>query len=305
MFSALSFICGATTVTPQLMLPLVGDLAPLHRRASSISLVVSGLALGMMVARLLSGIVANYTDWRNIYWFGFGAQYLTLALLYVFLPDYPSKNPDGLNYFRMLWSILRILVTEPLLVQACLITFLISAVFTSYWTTLSFLLSSPPYNYSSVAIGLFGLIGILTVSFAPVYSRLLLDKVVPLFSAVLGQAIELAGVLVGTFTGTFTVAGPVVQAVAIDIGGQGAQIANRAAIYAIRPDAMNRVNTAYMLAGFVGQLTGTSVGNRLYAQGGWEYSGGCSSKLSLLCPTYTPCIHTLEHRGRGQLYSVS
>lgn len=56
------------TVTPQLMLPLVGDLAPPHRRASSLSIVVSGLALGMLIARLLSGILANFTSWRNIYW---------------------------------------------------------------------------------------------------------------------------------------------------------------------------------------------------------------------------------------------
>jgi predicted MFS family arabinose efflux permease len=260
------------------MLPLVGDLAPLHRRASSLSIVVSGLALGMLIARLLSGIVANYTDWRNIYWFGFGAQYLTLVLLYVFLPNYPSKNPDGLNYFRMLWSIVRILITEPLLVQASLISFVISAVFTSYWTTLSFLLSSPPYNYSSIAIGLFSLIGIVIICTAPIYSRLVLDKVVPLFSAVLGLIFELAGVAVGTFVGPFSVAGPVVQAIAIDVGGQCAQIANRAAIYGIQPRARNRVNTAYMVASFLGQLTGTAVGNRLYAEGGWVYSGSCSSK---------------------------
>lgn len=260
------------------MLPLVGDLAPPHRRASSLSIVVSGLALGMMIARLLSGLVANYTDWRNIYWFSFGAQYVTLALLYVFLPDYPSKNPGGLNYFRMLWSIAYILFTEPLLVQASLISFVLSAVLTCYWTTLSFLLSSPPYNYSSAAVGLFGLIGIVVICTAPVYSRLIVDRVTPLFSAVLGVTIELAGVVVGTFVGPISVAGPVIQAISIDIGGQGAQIANRDSIYTIQPQARNRVNTAYMVVSFLGQLTGTAVGNSLYAKGGWIYSGSCSSK---------------------------
>ncbi len=61
-FSALSFVCGVTTVTPQLMLPLVGDVAPAHRKGTAISVVVSGLMLGMLLARLLSGIVANWTD---------------------------------------------------------------------------------------------------------------------------------------------------------------------------------------------------------------------------------------------------
>jgi hypothetical protein len=172
-------------------------------------------------------------------------------------------------------------VTEPLLVQAALVAFLLSAVFTSYWTTLSFLLSGPPFHYDSAVIGLFGLIGIVVILAAPVYSRLVMDRVVPLVSAVTGLTIELVGVVVGTFTGSSHVAGPVVQAITIDLGSQFTQIANRAAIYGIQPQARNRVNTAYMVAAFSGQLTGTAVGNRLYAQGGWVYSGSCSSKLSL------------------------
>ncbi|KAK3311800.1 major facilitator superfamily transporter [Apodospora peruviana] len=272
-FSAISFLCGFTTVTPQLMLPLVGDLAPAHRRASCLAIVVSGLSLGVLVARILSGVLANYTDWRNIYWFGLGVQYLVLGLLYVWLPDYPSKNPDGLNYFRMLWSIVHLFFTEPLLFQSSVVAFFLSATFTSYWTTLSFLLSTPPYSYSSVIIGLFGLIGVVVILLAPVYSRLVIDKVVPLFSAIMGLSVELVGVIIGTFIGSFNVAGPVIQAITIDVGSQFTQIGNRAAIYGIQPDARNRVNTAYMVAAFSGQLTGTAVGNRLYAQGGWVYSG--------------------------------
>ncbi|GAB1318641.1 hypothetical protein MFIFM68171_08851 [Madurella fahalii] len=276
LFSAVSFLTGFTTVTPQLMLPLVGDLAPPQRRASSLAVVVSGLSLGILVARILSGVMASSTDWRNIYWFGLAVQYLVLALLYVWMPDYPSKNPAGIHYMRMLASIAHLLVTEPLLCQASLVAFLLSAVFTSFWTTLSFLLSSPPFGYSSMVVGLFGLIGVVVILAAPVYSRLVIDKVVPLFSAVMGLSVELVGLVIGTFTGSFHVAGPVVQAVAIDIGAQFTQIANRAAIYGIQPNARNRVNTAYMVAAFSGQLTGTAVGNRLYALGGWVYSGSCS-----------------------------
>jgi predicted MFS family arabinose efflux permease len=232
--------------------------------------------MGMMIARLLSGIVANYTSWRNIYWFGLGTQYLIVILLYFFMPDYPSKNPDGLNYFKMLYSVFYLLLTEPLLLQAALITYLSSAIFTSYWTTLSFLLSQPPYNYSSIVIGLFGLIGIVIILSAPIYSRLILDKIMPLTSAISGLLVELAGVAVGTFVGPHNVAGPVVQAVAIDVGSQFSNIALRSSIYTLRTDARNRINTGYMLLSFCGQLTGTAVGNRLFARGGWTWSGGCS-----------------------------
>ncbi|KAK1995878.1 major facilitator superfamily transporter [Colletotrichum falcatum] len=279
-FLALSFMVGATTVTPQLMLPLVADMAPADRKASSLSITTSGLMLGMLIARLLSGIVANYTSWRNIYWIGFGAQYLILALLFFFLPDYPSKNPDGLGYLSALWTIVTMMFTEPVLVYACLIGFCISAIFTSFWTTLTFLLASPPYEYPSVTIGLFSLIGIAAICGGPVYGRLVMDRYVPFLSSVIGQIVILAGCLVGAFTGEFTVAGPVIQAVCIDLGIQTAQTANRTSIYTINAKARNRVNTAYMVCVFCGQLTGTAVGNRLYAQGGWKYSGGTSSKSS-------------------------
>jgi predicted MFS family arabinose efflux permease len=268
-----------TTVTPQLMLPLVGDYAPPHRKGSSLSIVVSGLMLGMLVARLLSGIVSDVTSsWRPIYWLGFGVQMALLMSLWLLMPDYPSTNPHGINYLRMLWSVIRMLFTEPLLMQNCLLAVFISAVFTSFWTTLTFLLSQAPFGYSSLTIGLFSLIGIVAICGGPVYGRLITDRFVPWFSSLLGQLVTLVGVVVGTATGTFTVAGPVIQAIAIDIGLQTAMTANRAAIYRIDERARNRVNTAYMVSAFVGQLTGTAVGNRLFAEGGWTYSGGAGSK---------------------------
>ncbi|KAI8286180.1 hypothetical protein K4K56_008950 [Colletotrichum sp. SAR 10_98] len=277
-FSALSFLVGVTTVTPQLMLPLVADMAPANRKASSLSIVTSGLMLGMLIARLLSGIVANFTSWRNIYWFAFGTQYLLLILLFFFMPDYPSTNPDGLNYFKALWTIVTMFFSSPILVHACLIGFCISSIFTSFWTTLTFLLASPPYEYPSLTIGLFSLIGIAAICGGPVYGRLIMDRYVPFMSSVLGQTVILIGCLVGAFTSTITVAGPVIQAICIDIGIQTAQTANRTAIYTINPKARNRVNTAYMVSVFCGQLTGTAVGNRLYAQGGWRYSGGATNE---------------------------
>ncbi len=63
------------------MLPLVGDLAPPHRRATALSIVVSGNIMGILIARILSGVVTNYTSWRNIYWLALGLQYTIFILL--------------------------------------------------------------------------------------------------------------------------------------------------------------------------------------------------------------------------------
>jgi predicted MFS family arabinose efflux permease len=287
-FSALTFITAVTTVTPQIMLPLVGDLAPLHRRAAALSIVVAGLTLGILVARVLSGVVANYTSWRNIYWLSCGLQYLIFGLLWLFMPDYPSTNPEGISYFKFMWSILQIFVREPLLIQACIISYLVSATFTNFWTTLTFLLAGPPYNYDPLPIGLFGLIGIAGIAFAPIYGRLVTDKFHPWLSVMVGLSMVMLSVTIGTYTGTFTIAGPVIQALFHDAGMQTCQVANRSQIYSIAPRARNRINTAFMLFTFFGQLSGTSAGNSVYADGGWIRSGSmsvgfCGGAILILC----------------------
>lgn len=278
-FLAISFITSVTTVTPQLMLPLVGDMAPPHRRASALSIVVSGMLLGMLLARFLSGVVAYIIGWRYIYWISFALQYIILILLYFFMPDYPPTNP-GESLIRiypsLLWDIVKLALKYPVLMQACLIGFFTSSTFTNYWTTLTFLLAGPPYHYSSLIIGMFALIGIAAMTWGPIFARTVMDKTVPLFSVFVGEVICLVSVVIGTYTGEITVAGPILQAMGLDIGIQTSQIANRTAIYSTAPKARNRVNTAYMVSVFSGQLMGTAVGNRLYAQGGWLASGSAS-----------------------------
>jgi predicted MFS family arabinose efflux permease len=278
-FGVITFITSVTTVTPQLMLPLVGDMAPPHRRATSLSIVVSGMLFGMLVARLLSGVVAKFIGWRYIYWISFGLQYLVLILLYLFMPDYPATNPGEKiwkKYPMLLWDIVKLVVKYPVLVQAMLIGMLTSTSFTSFWTTLTFLLAGDPYHYNSLVIGLFALIGIASMTWGPIFARTVMEKHEPLFSIIVGELICLTGVIIGTYTGKHTVAGPVIQAIGIDIGLQTSQIANRTAIYAVAPKARNRVNTAYMVSVFSGQLIGTAVGNSIYADAGWVASGSAS-----------------------------
>ena len=258
------------------MLPLVGDLAKPNRRATALSIVVSGLLLGLLIARLLSGIIAAYTSsWRNVYWMSLALQYAILALLWLWMPDYPATNRD-LTYPDILWTMARLAVTEPVLVQSCLMQFFFSATFTSFWTTLTFLLAGEPYHYSTVIIGLFALAGLGPMVFGPPFARVFIDRFHTHLSVLVGAVLNMVGIAIGTFVGTRSVAGPIVQALLFDFGLQVTQIANRAAIYGAVPKASSRVNTVYMLAAFAGQLTGTAVGNRLYARGGWVLSGRCN-----------------------------
>ncbi|KAB8338712.1 hypothetical protein FH972_021657 [Carpinus fangiana] len=280
-FLAFQFLACVFTVTPQLMLPLVGDLAPPHRRALALSIASSGNILGILLARILSGVVTEYTSWRNIYWLALGLQYFIFTMLWLFMPDYPRTNRKGFNYFKILWSIVSMYWKYPILVQASIVGFITSATFTCFWTTLTFLLSGDPYHYSTLVIGLFALIGLAAIALSPIYAKYLIDKFVPLFSAIVGMLVNLVGVIIGTYTGTFTVAGPVIMALFMDAAFQVVQIANRSAIYAVEPNGRNKINTGFMVSSFCGQLTGTAAGNHLYAQGGWRASGSMSVGLAV------------------------
>lgn len=147
-FEVLSFFVGLFTVVPQILIPLAADLAPPERRASAIAVVLGGLLFGILVARVISGVITEFVTWRIVYYLAIGLQAFVLAGMYALCPDYPAKNPD-LTYVGILLSMAKYAVTEPLLIQASLILLCASACFSNFWVTLTFLLDGPPYHYST------------------------------------------------------------------------------------------------------------------------------------------------------------
>ena len=150
-FEVLCYLIGVASVTPQILMPLAADLAPPERRASALSVVLSGLMLGVLIARVLAGVIGNFNTWRIVYYTATGVQCLVLVGAYFILPDYPAKNRD-LTYFKTLYSMGKYTLTEPLLMQAALINIASCACFSSFWVTLTFLLGGPPYYYSTWVI---------------------------------------------------------------------------------------------------------------------------------------------------------
>lgn len=147
-FGGLSFMMGVFTVVPQIMITLAADLAPPERRASAISIALSGLFLGILFARVVAGIIAEFASWRIIYWVSCGLQFGNTLVMWLLVPDYPPKN-KGISYFGILYTMARYAATEPILIQCCLIGLLSSAVFVNFWVNLTFLLDGSPYNYST------------------------------------------------------------------------------------------------------------------------------------------------------------
>ncbi|KAH8204461.1 hypothetical protein TruAng_001377 [Truncatella angustata] len=153
------------------------------------------------------------------------------------------------------------------------------AMFTSFWTTLTFQLAGPPFNLSTLTIGLFALIGISPVFLNPVVSRLLTSRIHTSGTLIIAIIVTEAAVVIGTFVGTFSLAGPVIWAFFGDLGMNTIVVANRMAFANVDTKAQNAVNSVYMVLTFCGQLFGTAVGNKLYASGGWIHSGALSIGL--------------------------
>ncbi|CAA7266066.1 unnamed protein product [Cyclocybe aegerita] len=265
-FEALSFLVGAVSVTPQILIPLAADLAPPHRRASAIAVVLSGLLFGILVARVLSGIIAEFASYRVVYYYALGVQSLVLIGSYFLLPDYPSKNTD-LTYFKILWIMAKFAVTEPVLIQGCLIIFSMSACFSNFWVTLTFLLGGPPYNYSTLVIGLFGLVGMLGVALGPLVGRLI-DRLVPWYASLFSIVMLLVSQSVQLGAGGISVGAIIIATFGLDIFTQMLQVSVSTTIFSINPAARARLNAVAILSIFIGQVMGTAVGTNVFINHG-------------------------------------
>ncbi|KAF7982162.1 hypothetical protein HWV62_29925 [Athelia sp. TMB] len=273
-FEALSFLVGVVTVVPQILLPLAADLAPPERRASALSIVLSGLLLGILIARVLGGVIANFTSWRVIYYVSIGVQALVLFGAYLIIPDYPAKN-DDLTYFNILASMAKLAVTEPKLIQAALINMASSACFTNFWVTLTFLLGGPPYHYSTLDIGLFGLLGAFGVLVGPFLGRLI-DRLVPWYAALVATLFLLVFQGVQTGAGGISIGAVIVACFGLDVFRQMQQVSLTSSVFTLSAAARARLNAVLILSLFIGQVMGTSVGTRVFVQYGWRAASAVS-----------------------------
>ncbi|KNZ75256.1 Putative uncharacterized transporter ygaY [Termitomyces sp. J132] len=267
-FEVLSFLIGMVSVVPQILLPLAADLAPPNRRASAISIVLSGFLLGILVARVLAGVIADVTTWRVVYYTAIGTQALVLSGGYLILPDYPAKN-DQLTYWEILRTMAKYAVTEPLLIQVCLINLLGSACFGNIWVTLTFLLDGPPF----LVIGLFGLVGMAGVALVPVFGRWM-DKLFPWHGILVNLLFLLCFQAIQTGAGGINVAAVVVAILGTDLFRQTTQVCIYMAVFSISDEARSRLNSIMLLSFFIGQVMGTSVGTKVFIENGWRAGAG-------------------------------
>jgi len=234
-----------------------------------VGVVMSGLLLGILLARTVSGIVAAASSWRVVY---ASAAVLTVALaatLARLLP--PEGQRPHIGYGTLLRSAVHLLRTETVLQRRAFFGALGFAAFSVFWTTMAFLLAGAPYHYGDLTIGLFGLVGAsgaLCANFAGRWAdRGWTSTTTIVFAMLVGVS------FLPLWLGRHDLAMLIVGILLLDVGVQGLQVTNQSMIYRLAPHARSRVNSAYMVCYFIGGAIGSAVGSSIYQ--GHRWAGVC------------------------------
>lgn len=258
-------VVGSLSVVAQIVVPLASTLAGPEERGQVVGTVMSGLLVGILSARTLSGLVAQVGGWRLVFALAAGLMLLLSLALARMLPAVGAT--EGVSYRAALRSVVTLIAREPVLRQRMALGALGFGCFSVLWTSIAFLLSSPHYGYDEAVIGLFGLAGAAGALIAPVAGRLT-DR---------GHGkLALGGFLLVLLAswgllvlGRTSLVALIVGIVVMDLGVQGAHISNQAAIYGLHDEARSRLTTAYIVSMFLGGIVGSTLSTTLYAADGW------------------------------------
>jgi len=273
---AASFLIGATTVIAQILIPFSAELATPEQQSRTIGTILSGVLLGILLARTLSGVVSHHAGWRVMFWLAAAISLVFAAILAKGLPAIHAKT--NMTYAGVMHSLWILLKEIPKLRQVCFVAGMFFASFSAFWTTLVFLLVEPPFHMGSQAAGLFGLVGAVGAGVAPVAGRLA-DSRGPRFVVRLAIVIVLAAF--GVFWAGMThVWALVLGVVLLDAGVQAAQVANQTRVFQLEPGARSRINTVYMIGYFGGGSLGSLLGSWMWSR--WHWPGVCITGIGLM-----------------------
>lgn len=267
---AASALVGVTTVVAQVIAPLAAGLAAPDCRGAVLGALLSGSIGGMLLARAFGGALGEWLGWRAPYLVAAATALLLAAVLAVVLPTTapPSRQP----YPALLAESARLLRTEPDLRRSCLYQATIFGGFSAVWTCLALLLTGPAYGLGAHAVGVLALVGAVTMLCTPLAGRLV-DRWGPdpvNLVCVIGALGSAAILTAGADGGGLGMTALVVGTLVLDVAMQSGMVANQARIFALRPQARGRLNTAYMACAFLGGSVGSWLGAQVYGRAGWR-----------------------------------
>jgi predicted MFS family arabinose efflux permease len=269
-----SFLIGASSTIPQMLVPMTAHLAEPHERGKKVGVVMSGLLIGILLSRTISGFIGFHFGWRGMFLIAAGLMLLIWMLLFFMLPEIEPEYKG--NYGDLMKSLTGLIRHEPKLRLAAFRGAFCFACFGAFWTTLTFLLKQPQFNGSSQMAGMFGLVGVFGALGASVMGRIS-DKMNP--HHVVTAAISLVVLSFIIFgLSSHSLIGLVIGVILLDMGVQSTHISNQIMIFGLQPEARNRLNTVYMVSYFLGGASGTYVASLLWNR--YQWNGVCAIGLS-------------------------
>jgi predicted MFS family arabinose efflux permease len=275
---AASLAIGLAATMAQDIVPAAATLAPEATRGKTVGTVMTGLLLGILLSRVVSGFVAEHFGWRAMFIAAAASIALIGAAAWRGLPRF--RPTTHLAYAALLGSLGTLWSRHGALRRAALAQALLAVGFSAFWSTLAVMLHGAPFHLGSAAAGAFGLAGAAGALAAPLAGRLA-DRRGPELVTRLG-----AGLVVVSFAamGLAPLIPPHAQlwllalaAVGFDLGMQAALIAHQTIVYGIEPGARSRLNAVLFTAMFIGMAAGSALGALALAQWGWAGVTGLAS----------------------------
>jgi predicted MFS family arabinose efflux permease len=282
---AASLCIGLMATMAQDIVPTAATLAPESSRGKVVGTVMTGLLLGILLSRVMSGVIADWFGWRSMF------VLAAISLLGIFvvawraLPNIPAAS--SLPYVQLLGSLFRLWQQYGALRQASLVQCLLSMGFSAFWSTLAVMLHSAPFHMGSSAAGLFGLAGAAGALMAPIAGRQA-DRSGPVRVALMGAALVAVFFLImmgmnwveaSVTTHLIVLA---IGTVGFDMGVQVSLIANQILVYSLEPAARSRLNAILLVMVFIGMTLGSLIANQMLAYFGWSGVMGFAAAVAVI-----------------------
>ncbi|AUJ80439.1 TPA: MFS transporter [Enterobacter cancerogenus] len=263
-------LTGLFSVVAQILVPLAATLAAPEKRGKVVGTIMSGLLLGILLARTVAGLLASLGGWRTVYWVASVLMVIMALALWRGLPKVKQEN--HLNYPQLLASVFSLFTQDKLLRTRAILGCFTFANFSILWTSMAFLLAAPPFNYSEGVIGLFGLAGAAGALGARPAGGLA-DKGKSHMTTSAGLVLLLLS-WAAIWYGHVSVLALIVGILVLDLTVQGVHITNQTVIYRVKPEARNRLTAGYMTSYFIGGAAGSLISASAWQHAGW--TGVCA-----------------------------
>lgn len=290
--SGMLTLVGAMAVVGQIIVAFAASLSAPEKRGQVTGIVTSGVVIGILLARLVSGFLAQWAGWRVAIMVSAGAMFLMALLFIRTAPDERKQNPSQ-SYRQLMLSVFSLWREIPALRSRGILALLIFMNFSVLWTSLVFPLSHAPFNLTTAQIGLFGLAGI-AGALAARQAGTLADR--GHGQRVTGYALVLLLLswMVLAWGGSSLIA-LTTGIILLDFAVQAVHVTSQSMIFATRPQATSRLVAAYMFFYSAGSAIGALLATRVWSQFGW--AGVCllGATISALALVYWLLIDRIRH----------